>query len=60
MDDVPQPSSLGNQSPLLLTAPTPMEVNANDSPPKEAIQQSIIRMDKGEDNKGQQSQLMAI
>ncbi|KAJ9068537.1 hypothetical protein DSO57_1027715 [Entomophthora muscae] len=37
MDDVPWPLPLGNQSPLLLTAPAPMEVDANDSHSEEAI-----------------------
>ncbi|KAJ9064826.1 hypothetical protein DSO57_1026227 [Entomophthora muscae] len=60
MDDISQPSPLGNWSPLLLTAPAPMEVDANASPSKEAIWQSMIRMDKGSDNKGQQSQMLAI
>ncbi|KAJ9081150.1 hypothetical protein DSO57_1017698 [Entomophthora muscae] len=60
MDDIPWPSPLGNQSPLLLTAPAPMEVDAYVSPSKIAIQQSMTRMDKGEDNKGQQSQMLTI
>ncbi|KAJ9048907.1 hypothetical protein DSO57_1029988 [Entomophthora muscae] len=60
MDDIPRPSPLGNWSPLLLTAPAPMEVDANASPSKEAIQQSMTRIDKGEDNKGKQSQMLAI
>ncbi|KAJ9065444.1 hypothetical protein DSO57_1019623 [Entomophthora muscae] len=38
MYDVPHPSPLGNWSPLLLTAPAPMEVDANASPSEEAIQ----------------------
>ncbi|KAJ9053960.1 hypothetical protein DSO57_1019311 [Entomophthora muscae] len=46
MDDVPQSSSLGNWSLLLMTVPTPMEVDTNASPSKETIQQSMIRMDK--------------
>ncbi|KAJ9069597.1 hypothetical protein DSO57_1016903 [Entomophthora muscae] len=60
MDDVPRPSPLGNQSPLLLTAPALMEVDANASPSKEAIWKSMARMDKGADNKGQKSQMLAI
>ncbi|KAJ9078300.1 hypothetical protein DSO57_1007854 [Entomophthora muscae] len=60
IDDVPQPSQFGNQSPLLFTAPTPMEVDANASPSKEAIKQSMTRMDKGADKKDQQSQMLAI
>ncbi|KAJ9071325.1 hypothetical protein DSO57_1038067 [Entomophthora muscae] len=37
MDYIPWSSPLGNQSPLLLTAPAPMEVDANDSSSEEAI-----------------------
>ncbi|KAJ9071805.1 hypothetical protein DSO57_1033425 [Entomophthora muscae] len=53
MDDIPRPLPLGNQSPLLLTEPAPMEVDNNSSPSEEAIQQSMTRMDKGVDKKGQ-------
>ncbi|KAJ9054013.1 hypothetical protein DSO57_1018889 [Entomophthora muscae] len=60
IDDVPWPSPLGNWSPLLLTAPAPIEVNANASPSKEDIWQFMTRMDKGADNKGQKSQILAI
>ncbi|KAJ9067267.1 hypothetical protein DSO57_1001375 [Entomophthora muscae] len=60
MDDTPRPSPLGNQSPLLVTAPAPMEVDANAISSEEAIQKSLIRMDKGADNNGHQSQRLAI
>ncbi|KAJ9086714.1 hypothetical protein DSO57_1000971 [Entomophthora muscae] len=60
MDNVPWPLPLGNQSPLLLTAPAPMKVDANACPSEEAIWQSMIRMDKGTGKKGKQSQLLAI
>ncbi|KAJ9053907.1 hypothetical protein DSO57_1019686 [Entomophthora muscae] len=51
MDDVSHPSPLGNRSPLLLTAPAPMKVNANTSPSKEAIWQSMTRMAKEQTKK---------
>ncbi|KAJ9065802.1 hypothetical protein DSO57_1015813 [Entomophthora muscae] len=60
MDDVPQPLPLGNQNPLLLTAPATMEVHTNGSPFNKAIQQSMIIMNNGVDDKGQQSKLLAI
>ncbi|KAJ9075374.1 hypothetical protein DSO57_1036746 [Entomophthora muscae] len=60
VDDVPWPLPLGNQSPLILTAPAPIKVNANASPSEEVIWQSMIRMDKEADKKGKQSQLLAI
>ncbi|KAJ9073960.1 hypothetical protein DSO57_1011179 [Entomophthora muscae] len=60
MDDVPQPLPLGNWSPLLLTAPVPMEVDANTSPSKESIWKSMTRMDNEADKKGQQAQLLTI
>ncbi|KAJ9073741.1 hypothetical protein DSO57_1012962 [Entomophthora muscae] len=37
-----------------------MEVDANVSASKEAIWQSMTKMDKGADNNGQQSQMLAI
>ncbi|KAJ9064794.1 hypothetical protein DSO57_1026550 [Entomophthora muscae] len=60
MNDVSWPLPFGNQISLLLTAPAPMEVDTNASPSKEAIWQSMTRMDKGADNKDQQSQILAI
>ncbi|KAJ9084797.1 hypothetical protein DSO57_1020477 [Entomophthora muscae] len=60
MDDVPWPLPLGNWSPLLLTAPAPMEVDVNVSPSKEAIWKSMTRMDNEAENTGQKSQLLAI
>ncbi|KAJ9059138.1 hypothetical protein DSO57_1005641 [Entomophthora muscae] len=51
---------LGNRSPLLLTAPIPMEVNANASPSEEAIHQTMARMNNGADNSRYQSQLLDI
>ncbi|KAJ9072710.1 hypothetical protein DSO57_1024426 [Entomophthora muscae] len=60
MDDVHWTLPLGNQSPLLLTAPAPIEVDTNASPSEEPICQSMTRMDNGADNKGQKSQLLDI
>ncbi|KAJ9048184.1 hypothetical protein DSO57_1037561 [Entomophthora muscae] len=44
MDEIPCPLLLGSRLLLLLTAPTPMEVDTNASPSEEVIQQTMTRM----------------